>query len=89
MSVVGIEPTTNGLKGHCSTIELHARLRRGFYHAPKVKSTLRRSPAGSDQRNRPIYSFRLPSEIPATKVRWVRKNRTITGAATDSEAAIR
>ena len=24
MSVVGIEPTTNGLKGHCSAIELRA-----------------------------------------------------------------
>jgi hypothetical protein len=25
MSVEGIEPSTNGLKGHCSAIELHAR----------------------------------------------------------------
>ncbi len=33
MSVVGIEPTTNGLKGHCSAIELHAHMRVGFYHA--------------------------------------------------------
>ena len=25
MSVEGLEPSTNGLKGHCSAIELHAR----------------------------------------------------------------
>ena len=24
MSVLGLEPRTNGLKGHCSSIELHA-----------------------------------------------------------------
>lgn len=28
MSAAGLEPATNGLKGHCSTIELRARLRR-------------------------------------------------------------
>ena len=28
MSAVGLEPTTNGLKGHCSTIELCAPVRR-------------------------------------------------------------
>ncbi len=39
MSVEGLEPPTNGLKGHCSTIELHARYRRGFYHVPTFKST--------------------------------------------------
>ena len=39
MSVEGLEPPTNGLKGHCSTIELHARLRVGFYHAGGGKST--------------------------------------------------
>ena len=39
MSVEGLEPATNGLKGHCSTIELHAHLRVGFYHAPFIKST--------------------------------------------------
>ena len=39
MSVVGIEPTTNGLKGHCSAIELHARLRKRFYHALSPAST--------------------------------------------------
>ena len=39
MSVEGLEPPTNGLKGHCSTIELHALLRFGFYHAPQCKST--------------------------------------------------
>ena len=39
MSVEGLEPATNGLKGHCSTIELHAHLRVGFYHAPQCKST--------------------------------------------------
>ena len=33
VSVEGLEPPTNGLKGHCSTIELHAHLRVGFYHA--------------------------------------------------------
>ncbi len=26
MSAAGIEPATNGLKGHCSTIELRARI---------------------------------------------------------------
>jgi hypothetical protein len=26
MSAEGLEPSTNGLKGHCSTIELRARL---------------------------------------------------------------
>ena len=39
MSVEGLEPPTNGLKGHCSTIELHALLRFGFYHAQQCKST--------------------------------------------------
>ncbi len=43
MSVVGIEPTTNGLKGHCSAIELHARLRREFYHGGIGKSTILRA----------------------------------------------
>ena len=28
VSAAGLEPATNGLKGHCSTIELRARLRR-------------------------------------------------------------
>ncbi len=32
MSVKGLEPLTNGLKGRCSTIELHAR-DGTFYHA--------------------------------------------------------
>jgi hypothetical protein len=26
VSVKGLEPLTNGLKGHCSAIELHARV---------------------------------------------------------------
>jgi hypothetical protein len=26
MSVEGLEPSTNGLKGHCSAIELHAHI---------------------------------------------------------------
>ena len=26
VSVEGLEPSTNGLKGHCSAIELHARI---------------------------------------------------------------
>ena len=39
MSVEGLEPSTNGLKGHCSTIELHAPLRGGFYHARINQST--------------------------------------------------
>ena len=39
MSVGGLEPATNGLKGHCSTIELHAPMRTKFYHADAVKST--------------------------------------------------
>jgi hypothetical protein len=29
MSVEGIEPSTNGLKGHCSAIELHAHNQAG------------------------------------------------------------
>ena len=28
VSAAGLEPATNGLKGHCSTIELRARLSR-------------------------------------------------------------
>ncbi len=39
MSVEGLEPPTNSLKGYCSTIELHAHLRVGFYHAGVLKST--------------------------------------------------
>ena len=39
MSVEGLEPPTNGLKGHCSTIELHAHLRVEFYHAALNPST--------------------------------------------------
>jgi hypothetical protein len=30
MSVEGLEPSTNGLKGHCSTIELHAHLAKSI-----------------------------------------------------------
>ena len=30
MSAKGLEPLTNGLKGHCSTIELRARVDAGF-----------------------------------------------------------
>ncbi len=36
VSAEGFEPSTNGLKGHCSAIELRARLferRTAFYHA--------------------------------------------------------
>ena len=40
VSAAGIEPATNGLKGHCSAIELHARLRREFYHGAGGKSTI-------------------------------------------------
>lgn len=32
VSAGGFEPPTNGLKGHCSAVELRARERR-FYHA--------------------------------------------------------
>ena len=39
MSVEGLEPPTNSLKGYCSTIELHALLRVGFYHGEFNKST--------------------------------------------------
>jgi hypothetical protein len=38
MSVKRLELLTNGLKGRCSTIELHAR-RGTFYHAPPDAST--------------------------------------------------
>ncbi len=37
VSVKGLEPLTNGLKGRCSTIELHAR-RGTFYHAAPITS---------------------------------------------------
>ncbi len=33
-----LELSTNGLKGRCSTVELHARDRK-FYHAPPLEST--------------------------------------------------
>jgi hypothetical protein len=40
VSVEGLEPSTNGLKGHCSAIELHARFYAGaFYHAHSLTST--------------------------------------------------
>ena len=41
VSVEGLEPATNGLKGHCSAIELHARsiTRTAFYHASYSPST--------------------------------------------------
>ena len=35
----GLEPSTNGLKGHCSAIELHAPMRIAFYHALHLPST--------------------------------------------------
>jgi hypothetical protein len=38
VSVERLELSTNGLKGHCSAIELHAR-RAKFYHAPLAEST--------------------------------------------------
>ena len=52
MSVEGLEPPTNGLKGHCSTIELHALLRVGFYHAPHCKSTELREVMGGATEDR-------------------------------------
>ena len=33
MSAEGIEPSTNGLKGRCSTIELRARFYKGGLHS--------------------------------------------------------
>ena len=33
MSVERLELSTNGLKGRCSAIELHAPVRSAFYHA--------------------------------------------------------
>jgi hypothetical protein len=30
VSVKGLEPLTNGLKGHCSAIELHARIAKNI-----------------------------------------------------------
>ncbi len=42
MSVEGLEPSTNGLKGHCSAIELHALYNAdAFYHAQPLPSTAR------------------------------------------------
>ena len=38
MSAKGLEPLTNGLKGHCSAIELRAR-RDEFYHDRAEAST--------------------------------------------------
>jgi hypothetical protein len=38
VSAEELESSTNGLKGHCSTIELRAQ-RDAFYHAPKLPST--------------------------------------------------
>ena len=38
MSVERLELSTNGLKGRCSAIELHARVRSAFYHAPREAS---------------------------------------------------
>jgi hypothetical protein len=37
VSAKGLEPLTNGLKGHCSTIELRARRPR-FYHGMRAPS---------------------------------------------------
>ena len=34
VSVLGLEPRTNGLKGHCSTIELYAHIRTNISLAP-------------------------------------------------------
>jgi hypothetical protein len=41
MSATGFEPVTNGLKGHCSAVELRARKRGAFYHARPSTSTER------------------------------------------------
>ena len=38
MSAGGFEPPTNGLKGHCSAVELRAREAR-FYHGEKAKAS--------------------------------------------------
>ena len=44
VSVERLELSTNGLKGHCSTIELHTHIpyfrRSAFYHALRRPSTL-------------------------------------------------
>ncbi len=41
MSVEGLEPSTNGLKGHCSAIELHARtatdIIHEFWNSPEIR----------------------------------------------------
>lgn len=34
VSVLGLEPRTNGLKGHCSTIELYAHIRTSISLTP-------------------------------------------------------
>ncbi len=41
VSAERLELSTNGLKGHCSTIELRTRYpaRSAFYHAPYLPST--------------------------------------------------
>jgi hypothetical protein len=39
VSAEGFEPSTNGLKGHCSAVELRARKRNAFYHARFPAST--------------------------------------------------
>ena len=38
VSAAGLEPATNGLKGHCSTIELRAQ-QSAFYHGSSTAST--------------------------------------------------
>ena len=38
MSALGLEPRTNGLKGHCSSIELRARVAPGGVRAEVILS---------------------------------------------------
>ena len=40
MSSEGIEPSTNGLKGHCSAIELRARLAKHNFTTIRLMSQL-------------------------------------------------
>ncbi len=66
VSVERLERSTNGLKGHCSTFELHARfLRKTFYHARFSSTSLDFSPRS---RYYPSSNFNRVKELLMTDI---------------------
>ena len=67
VSVLGLEPRTNGLKGHCSTIELYAHIRTNISLAPLGGTVKTFSEIGLTFPARPARMVRLLWKITESK----------------------